>query len=81
MKVHDLKTWPEHFNNIVKNTKTFELRKNDRDFKTGDSLLLREYCPIKNEFTGREVVRKVTYILKGGNFGLNEGFVIMSIIR
>jgi hypothetical protein len=47
MKVHELKTWPEYFKAIKKGEKTFELRKNDRDFEKGDILVLREFIPCK----------------------------------
>ena len=34
--IHALKTLPEYFEAVLENKKTFELRKNDRDFKVGD---------------------------------------------
>lgn len=33
MKIHYLKIWPDYFDLIYRGEKTFELRKNDRDFK------------------------------------------------
>jgi hypothetical protein len=45
--------------------KTFELRKNDRRFKVGDVLRLREWEPTKNEYSGRECTRVITYVLEG----------------
>ena len=47
MKEHKLKTLPEFFKAIQKGEKTFELRKNDRDFKKGDVLILMEFIPCK----------------------------------
>jgi hypothetical protein len=47
MKKHELKTWPKYFKAVQKGEKTFELRKNDRDFKKGDILILREFVPCK----------------------------------
>ena len=76
---HELKTWPEHFQNVWDGVKTFELRKNDRDYKVGDKLFLREFDPTINEYTGNMVYRDVTHILEGGQFGLQEGYIIMSI--
>jgi hypothetical protein len=35
-QLHDLKILPVHFKNISTGIKTFEIRYNDRDFKTGD---------------------------------------------
>lgn len=42
---HELKTWPEFYRAVQDNKKTFELRFNDRDYKVGDELLLREFEP------------------------------------
>ena len=36
MNAHDLKIWPEHYNNVKSGTKTFEIRINDRGFQKGD---------------------------------------------
>jgi hypothetical protein len=45
MKVHDLKCWPREFRHVQDGRKTFEVRKNDRDFREGDLVILREYVP------------------------------------
>jgi hypothetical protein len=45
MKTHDLKILSEHFQAIKKREKTFDIRKNDRDFQKGDILILREFKP------------------------------------
>ena len=74
---HELKTWPEYYDKVVSGEKTFELRKNDRYFKVGDTLTLQKYCPNEEKYLGWEITVEVTYILEGGNFGLEEGFVIM----
>ncbi|XTP37108.1 ASCH/PUA domain-containing protein [Mycobacterium sp. TJFP1] len=79
MSVHELKTWPLHFREIVAGRKTFEVRKNDRGFQVGDVLLLREYSPNADHFTGATCRRTVTYILPGGNFGIADGHVVMAL--
>lgn len=43
--LHSLKTLPVYFAAVLRGDKTFEVRKNDRDFQTGDTLILREYDP------------------------------------
>lgn len=80
-KTHELKTWPEYFKAVWDGKKTFELRKNDRDFNVGDDLMLIEYCPKKLVNTGSFLAVKITYILQGGNFGLEDGYVILGFNR
>lgn len=53
IQVHDLKIWPIFFEAIVNRTKTFEYRLNDRNFKVGDHVNLREWSPSSKEYTGR----------------------------
>lgn len=78
-KIHKLKTWPEYFAQIVTGKKTFDTRKNDRDFKTGDILNLREWDNKIEQYTGREFNVKVTHIIPGGTFGMAKGHCFMSI--
>lgn len=42
---HELKTWPEFYRSTQDNKKLFELRLDDRNFKVGDELHLREFDP------------------------------------
>lgn len=79
MKIHELKTWPDYFFRVFAGQKNFEIRKNDRDFQIGDTLVLREWSPDTKEYTGREVNKEVTYILHGGNFGIEAGYCILSL--
>lgn len=78
MAVHDLKTWPEHFKPLAAGRKLCELRKDDRGFAVGDVLRLREWSPATSEYTGEEVWRVVTHILRGGPW-LAEGYCAMSL--
>ena len=77
--IHELKTWNEHFEEVFMGHKTFEIRKNDRDFKKGDTLILKEWDNLRETFTGRKLARTVTYVFEGGSFGLKKGFVVMAI--
>ena len=86
MKIHELKCWPEFFAPIHDGTKPFDLRKNDRRFKVGDKLHLREYDDRKNTYTGREVHRRITYMLEGVGpgaitpfHGLARGYCILGL--
>ena len=51
--IHDLKCWPSPFEEILSGMKRFEFRKNDRDFKIRDLLILNEWNPDSSDFTGR----------------------------
>jgi hypothetical protein len=75
---HDLKTWPQYFEAVRLGVKTFELRKDDRGFRVGDVLTLREWNPDSKEFTGRWLTRQIRYIAKGV-FGLPEDMAILSM--
>lgn len=86
MKIHTLKTWPEFFGDIAAGRKTFELRKDDRGFRVGDTLELREYDPKTDAYSGRMVFRGVEHILEhrpeagcAATLGLRPGYVIMSL--
>jgi hypothetical protein len=78
--VHELKTWPEYFQEVENGNKTFELRKNDRDYKVGNILILREWCPKNAEYSGRIIKRGIKYVLKDAEaFGLRDGYVILGL--
>lgn len=79
MITHDLKTWPEFFQAVWEGKKHFELRRNDRNFRVGDQLCLREWNPDTRQYTGRHVYTSVTFLLRGGEFGLPEEMVVLSL--
>lgn len=79
MQTHNLKTWPKYFQEIWDGKKKFEVRKNDRNFKVGDKLYLKEWDPGKEVYLSRMLICKVPYILNGGAFGIDNNTVIMSI--
>jgi hypothetical protein len=43
--IHNLKIWPQFYCRVLDGTKTFEVRKNDRNYQRGDSLVLQEWDP------------------------------------
>jgi hypothetical protein len=84
MKTHELKTWPKPFLRVWTGKKVHELRKNDRNFKIGDRLILHEYLPHRDPekglYTGRSITCIITDITEGvEEWGLRNGYVIMSI--
>ena len=75
---HELKILPKWFEDVKHQKKTFEIRRADRDFKVGDTLVLKEYE--KGRYTGREIERTIQYIYKGnGIYGLSEDFWILGL--
>lgn len=75
---HELKILPQYFQAVWNETKTFELRKDDRDYHGGDLLLLKEWDGTK--YTGSVLYVKVTYILRDAEkYGLKDGYVIMGV--
>ncbi len=78
--VHELKTWPVYFQAIVDRKKRFEIRFNDRNFKEGDTLILREFNPKQRHYTGRKVLVNVLYIFQEDHLELlASNLVVMSI--
>jgi hypothetical protein len=70
MKVHELKTWPQFFHATKSGLKTFEYRKNDRDFEAGDDLVLKEW---DKDYTGEEVRVRVQLVIT------SRGYCIMAV--
>ncbi len=77
--IHRLKTDQEAFHAIWIGDKNFEFRKNDRNFKVNDFLLLMEYKKLADRLTGLDIQRRVKYILHGPDYGIPEGYCIMDI--
>ncbi len=78
MADHLIKCWPQQFWAIRSGLKTFEYRKNDRGYRVGDTLVIREYDPATEAFSGAEARRRVTHMLASG-FGLPEGYAVLGL--
>lgn len=82
--IHQLKCEEKYFKDACYGKKTFEVRKNDRDFHVGDYLALNEItstpCNDKGEKreTGRSALFHVHYLLDDPSY-VKEGYVIMGI--
>ena len=69
MAIIKKKIWPEYFELVSSGKKKFELRLADFDIKEGDTLLLEEWDPKTSQYTGRNIGKKVSFVLK---FNLND---------
>lgn len=72
---HKLKTLPEYFEAVVNGRKTFEVRRDDRPFADGDTLLLEEWDG--SRYTGRTIKASVGYVLRGEY--CRDGYCVMGI--
>jgi len=89
MTTHEVKCWPEFFGPIALGIKTFDLRRNDRDYKVGDFIKLKEWNPVPGEYTGDVCVKRIVYILDATGptpeplpqpkWGLERGYCILSL--
>ncbi len=74
---HELKIAPKHFNDIIMNNKSFEIREaRDRYFSVGDTVLLREYdwrTPESPEYTGRQLNIVITFVT---TYAQQKGYVV-----
>lgn len=85
--IHELKILPEYFEAIISGRKQFEIRKNDRDYKVGDYIILREWGEHYNftkwpdfiawrEYTGNSYKAEITYIT---DYAQQDGYVVLRI--
>lgn len=81
---HAVKCWVEFFEPISDGRKTFDIRRDDRDYQVGDQIVLLEYKHGIGTYTGREVACDITYVARGKKFevfGLQSGHAILAISR
>lgn len=68
MAHHELKLDTEFYPDAEQKNKMFEIRKNDRDYKVGDTMTLRRWCNLNQaelgEFLEREVIYMTDYAQK-----------------
>lgn len=79
-KEHHLKIAPKYFEEVRSRNKTFELRKNDRDFKAGDVVYLNEWTPDMG-FSGNQEVFIIGYVLDLNQWFNGSDFVVFSLLE
>ena len=80
MTEHAIKIKEVYFKAVLSGEKTFEIRKNDRDYQVGDII---HFVPVDDE-CGMIIPHdpnayKITYVFHGGEYGLEEGFCVFGI--
>ena len=76
MKVHELKIEPKYLEAVKGGRKKFEIRNNDRNYQEGDILILRDYDPITQLFSGEIIKVEVTYMT---DYAQQDGYVVLGI--
>lgn len=76
LRVHNLKTRPQYFKDIVRGVKKFEVRNNDRKFKVGDLMVLEEYDSAGIGYTGKFINTEITYVLDDPEY-CKQGYVVL----
>jgi hypothetical protein len=79
MTTHELKSWPSQFQAMWNGRKRAEFRRDDRGYIVGDLLDLREWDPALGRYTGFRLTARVTHLVRGPEFEVPLGFVVLSI--
>lgn len=74
--VHAVKILPEYFNKIIDDKKSYEIRKNDRNYKAGDCLALNEYDD--GEYTGLFTLAEIVSVDTYSQY-LDEDYVVLQL--
>ena len=82
------KTWPAYFEKVLSGEKRFEVRLADFECKEGDLLVLEEWDPETEEYTGRHLTKKIGYTLNtkdlvldvyGPDYVAKTGLLVMQL--
>lgn len=73
---HELRCHSKYFQAAWVGDKTFEIRLNDRDFNERDEVVLEEFDPETDTYTGREIEGIIRYLT---DYEQRPGYVVFSI--
>ena len=76
--IHVLKCWPKYFEELFSGKKTFDIRRNDRDYKVGEFLDIKEWCPTTEKFSGRSVFFKISHTTAEPKW-VQKGYIGLSL--
>lgn len=93
MKIHELKIKEKYYKDVALGYKTFELRKNDRDYQEGDLIKFTvvdkiPYSELKDNQmvaepyypAAEDALFRITYVLKDvPEYGLDKDYCILGI--
>lgn len=85
-KHHQVKSWPDFYEPILDGRKKFDLRQQDRNYATGDTIEFLEYDDRLGRYTGRKMTKIITFVMEGIGSGaikpvagLFRGYAILSL--
>ena len=77
--LHFIKLDEKYIDAVETGIKTFELRKNDRNYKVNDIII---FIDKNNKIIFNDAFYRITYILKDvPKYGLKRGFCILGIVK
>lgn len=71
-----LKLNAKYYDDVLTGKKPFEIRYDDRQYNVGDYLVMREWNNDKEEYTGRIMILRITYI---STYKQQPGYVVLGI--
>ena len=89
MRTHILKSWPAYYNAVAAGDKLFEVRKDDRAFQSGDTVVITYFDPDEQDevLLHQSATRikpnltfKIGFVLRGGQFGLKKGYCAFQLL-
>lgn len=76
-RIHELKTYPEFFEQTLDGNKPFEVRVNDRNYKVGDTVILKEWNNLC--YSRREIHGRIRFIADERLAGIEKSYVVFSL--
>lgn len=79
VKCHNVKMLPRYFHQVERGNKTFEIRKDDREYKEGDFIVLHEHDNRVggNGYSGRNITKRIGFVT---GYEQQEGYVVFSLL-
>jgi len=76
MAHHNLKLDTFFYSDAEMQAKMFEIRKNDRDYRVGDTITLMRWCNLNQALMGEQLEREITYIT---DYGQTSPYVVLGL--
>lgn len=77
MQIHTVKLDSIYFGRVANGTKTFEIRRNDRDYQTGDIMHMHEYDSERKVLTDMPIIK--AEIVYTSTFNQEDGWIVLGI--